>query len=390
MNPIRKPIVIVGGGFAGINASLNLKKTNPDLPIIVIDSQTKFVFKPLLYELLSNELNHWEVTPSYENIFSSSGIIFLNNHLSSVNFQENYLHLKDGVQINYQYLVLCTGSSYNNFSIKGVDEYCYFFNDNNHQKRLKFFLEESKRKNLKTKISIVGAGPSGVELACKIYDLLEGKSKISLIERSSDILINNKVYNREEAEKAIFKRKIDLMLNTSVIEVTDDQIIVANNSKEVSNLKNDVVIWTAGVKPNLSFISQDIKKLKEKILINRNLQLISYENVFAVGDVATIEAQDLPTTAQVAMQQGKHVAKNISLMINDKDLLPFEFQDNGEMISLGIGDASISGLGLTISGKLAFELRRLVYASKMPSFEESIKSATSWLINKKSKFRSKI
>ena len=97
--------------------------------------------------------------------------------------------------------------------------------------------------------------------------------------------------------------------------------------------------------------------------------------------------EDLPITAQVAMQEGSHLANNFELLIQGKDPLPFKFQDNGEMISLGIGEASISGLGVTLSGKLAFEARRLVYASKLPDIRESLKSASRWIFQKKSIFK---
>ena len=83
-------------------------------------------------------------------------------------------------------------------------------------------------------------------------------------------------------------------------------------------------------------------------------------------------------------QEGYHLAKNIELVFQEKDLIPFEYQDNGEMISLGIGEASISALGVTLSGKLAFEARRLIYASKMPVISKSLKSTASWLFQKKS------
>ena len=87
------------------------------------------------------------------------------------------------------------------------------------------------------------------------------------------------------------------------------------------------------------------------------------------------------------MQEGNHLANNLELLIQGEDALPFEFKDNGEMISLGIGDASISGLGVTLSGKLAFEARRLIYASKLPDITESLKSASSWIFQKKSIFK---
>ena len=81
------------------------------------------------------------------------------------------------------------------------------------------------------------------------------------------------------------------------------------------------------------------------------------------------------------------MANNLELLIQGKGPLPFQFKDNGEMISLGIGEASISGLGVTLSGKLAFEARRLIYASKLPDIRESLKSASTWIFQKKSIFK---
>ena len=123
-------------------------------------------------------------------------------------------------------------------------------------------------------------------------------------------------------------------------------------------------------------------------MVNSNLQIEKYKNCFAIGDISIIEGmENLPITAQVAMQEGNHLANNLELLIQGKYPLPFEFQDNGEIISLGIGEASISGLGVTVSGKLAFEARRLIYASKLPDISESIKSASKWFFQQKSIFK---
>ena len=156
----------------------------------------------------------------------------------------------------------------------------------------------------------------------------------------------------------------------------------------ITSLDKDIVIWTAGVKPNLSYLETDeITKKFGRILVNNNLQIQNHKNCFAIGDISVIEGmEDLPVTAQVAMQEGNHLAKNLELLIQGEDSIPFEFQDNGEMISLGIGEASISGLGVTLSGKLAFEARRLIYASKLPDITQSLKSASSWIFQKKSIF----
>jgi len=388
MKSIQKPIVIVGAGFAGMTVAMNLKNLNPTSPILVVDSASNFIFKPLMYEALSKEIRIWEATPKFANIFSDAGITFLKNCLTKISFEENILEFSDDLKLSYQYLVICTGSIPNSFSTKGVDENCYFFNDFHDLNKLKSFLKKSNKTSLHKKLFIVGGGPSGIELACKIKDIFINQIEINIIEKSNEILNRNKIFNREQAEKALEKRKINVLLNSTVKEVSETKISISSDDG-LTSLDKDIVIWTAGVKPNLSYLdTEEITKKYGRILVNKNLQIENYNNCFAIGDISIITGmEDLPRTAQVAMQEGNHLAKNIELLIQGEDPLPFEFQDNGEMISLGIGEASISGLGVTLSGKLAFDARRLIYASKLPDINESLKSASSWIFQKKSIFR---
>jgi len=388
MKSIQKPIVIVGAGFAGMTVALNLKNINPSLPILVVDSESNFIFKPLMYEILSKEIRIWEATPKFAKIFSDAGITFLKNSLTKISFKENSLEFSDELKLNYQYLILCTGSVPNGFSIKGVDENCYFFNDLEDLNKLDYFLKNFQKESFNKKLFIVGGGPSGIELACKIDDIYKNKFDIYLIEKSNEILGKNKIFNREEAENSLEKRNIRVLLNSTVNEVSENVISISNETG-ITTLEKDIVIWTAGVKPNLSYLNteDDIPKKNGRIVVNNQLRIENKNNSFAIGDIAIIEGmEDLPITAQVAMQEGDHLAKNIELLIKGKDLLPFEYQDNGEMISLGLGEASISGLGFTLSGKLAFEARRLIYASKLPDISESLKSASAWIFQKKSIF----
>ena len=388
MNNIKKPIVIVGSGFGGVNAALHLRKNNPDFSILVIDSKTQFEFKPLLYEVFSDEIQSWEVNPSFDSIYANSGITFIRNHVNFIDLDKKLLILQDELTVEFEYLVLSTGSSPNDFSIKGVKEYCSFFNINKDQINLKKLLDKSISIGTNNKIFIVGGGPSGVELACKVVDLYKSKFEVVLIEKTSEILKNSKTFNKEEAEKTIKKKNIKLMRNYSVVEINDEQILLSNNLNQVEKFQYFEVVWTAGIKPNLPEFNQQIQKINKKLLINNYLQLHDYPNIFVLGDVSQIENNNYyPVTAQVAMQQGEHVALNLKLLINNEKLLPFKFNDKGEMMSLGIGEASISGLGLTFSGKLAYDLRRIIYASKMPKIEKSLKSTTSWFLEKKSIFK---
>ena len=300
--------------------------------------------------------------------------------MTKIRFDENILEFHDDLELGYESLILCTGSLPSTFSVKGVDKYCYFFNNLNDLNKLKTFLRKIQTNNIKKKLFIIGAGPSGVEIACKINDIYKNKFDINIIERSNEILSKNKIFNREEAEKALKSRKINLLVK----EISDQKISILNGS-DIKELDQDVVIWTAGVKSNLPFIEENVTQIEGRILVNDKFQIDNFKNSFAIGDISIIKGmEDIPMTAQVAMQEGNHLAKNMDLFFQGKDLLPFEFQDNGEMISLGIGEASISALGVTLSGKLAFEVRRLIYASKMPAISKSIKSTASWFIQKKS------
>ena len=388
MNNIKKPIVIVGSGFGGVNVALHLRKNNPDFSILVIDSKTQFEFKPLLYEVFSDEIKSWEVNPSFDSIYSNSGITFIKNHVKFIDFDKKFLTLQDDLKVQFEYLVLSTGSSPNDFSINGVREYCSFFNTNKDQLNLKKRLDKTIAVGKSNKIFIIGAGPSGVELSCKVSDFYKSKFEVNIVEKTSEILNNSKIFNREEAEKTIAKKNINLMKNYSVVEINDQQILLSNNLNQVEKFPYFDVIWTAGIKPNLPEFKQQIQKINNKILINNNLQLNDYPNIFVLGDISQVESNNsYPVTAQVAMQQGEHVALNLKLLINNEKLLPFKFKDNGEMMSLGIGEATISGLGLTFSGKLAYDFRRIIYASKMPKIGKSIKSTTSWFLEKKSIFK---
>ena len=138
------------------------------------------------------------------------------------------------------------------------------------------------------KLFIVGGGPSGIELACKIKDIYSDQFEINVIEKSNEILNKNKIFNREQAEKALEKRKINVLLNSIVKEVSETKISISSEAG-ITSLDKDIVIWTAGVKPNLSYLETDeITKKFGRILVNNNLQIENYKNCFAIGDISIL------------------------------------------------------------------------------------------------------
>ena len=132
----------------------------------------------------------------------------------------------------------------------------YFFNDFQDLKKLKSFLIKLQKTSFHKKLFIVGGGPSGIELACKIKDIFTDQFEINVIEKSNEILIKNKIFNREQAEKALEKRKINVFLNSTVKEVSENKISISSEFG-ITSLDKDIVIWTAGVKPNLPYLETD-------------------------------------------------------------------------------------------------------------------------------------
>ncbi len=381
------PIVVVGGGFGGLATVQALLANSGGPPIVLIDKSPRFLFKPLLYELLSGELESWEVAPEYSSLASELGFIFLLDSVIDIDSVEKKLITSSKTELTYSQLVVSTGLT-NDYSFnEDLPKYAHGFSNLNDLLRIKKLIKKiNDSSESTTPLVISGAGPTGVELACKISDLLTNRVEILLIDKRDKILSNSKSFNREKAIEAISKRNIKVYLKhyiKSLNETSLELSSIENQLDESLNINYSGIVWTAGSKPApMSFLNQLLDENK-KIKVNKFLQINEYENIFFVGDITFSESDPFPSSAQVAMQQGLLTATNIISLRQNNKLKPFEFDDLGEMLSLGIGNASITGYGITLAGPLAFEIRRLAYLMRIPSRSLSFKSMASWLFSKK-------
>ncbi len=382
------PVVIIGGGFGGLNTALSLSIGKYRPPIVLIEPRARFVFLPLLYELLSGELEAWEVAPTYQSLLASRGISHFVDNVEKIDLQKKVVITSGGQEIDYSQLVISTGSKVDSYGIEGVCDHALTFNkfeDVSKVKKLIQKLNSSKKQNL----VIVGAGATGVELACKIGDLINDSSFIHLVEIGDRALPYGKSFNQDQIIKALKTRSIKLHLQSKVLRVTNNQLHILNlDGKRLDPFRLDHagVIWTAGVKPSIPYGLPDHLLKEGKVLIDSQLQVIGYENVYAIGDIALDLENPLASNAQVAMQQGQHLAENLLGFFEGKTSKPFQFVDRGEMLSMGIGEATITGMGITISGLIAFQMRRMAYLSKFPNFSLVIRSFGAWLLSYGNKF----
>ena len=381
------PIVVVGGGFGGLSTVQALLARLDGTPIILIDQSPRFLFKPLLYELLSGELELWEVAPQFSALAAELGFIFLQEHVVKVNELERKLITSSKREVKYSQLVISTGLTADYSLFDGLKEYaCGFSNLNDLLKIKKLINSINLSSNFTKPLVIAGAGPTGVELACKLSDLVNNRVEICLIDKGNKILSKSKSFNRAKAIEAISERNIKVYLKYNFESINEKTVKLSTLEKERKNyleINYSALVWTAGLRPfSLPIVDQLLDENK-KIKVNEFLQINEYQNIFFLGDIVFCENYSFPSSAQVAMQQGYLTAQNIFSLRMGNQLKSFQFEDLGEMLSLGIGNASITGYGITLAGPIAFKVRHYAYLMRMPGFSVSLKSAGSRLLSKK-------
>ena len=370
--------VVIGGGFGGMSAIQTLRHRHPDIPVVLIEPRERFVFQPLLYELLSGELQPWEVAPGFSQLTASLGVSWLKDSVIGVNTQQRTLTMASGLTLRFRQLLITAGSERNDYGTPGVRDHSLSFRDDHDVRVLRERIEALKQRSSDAAMVIVGAGATGVELACKLADLLDGAAALHLIEMGGTILPNSTAFNREQAVVALERRNITVHLNTAVTNVQNDQVVVQPGAA----IRHQGLIWTAGSQAVSIPIEPGPRIERGRLSIESTLRLIGEEAVFAIGDISTCSEERWPATAQVAMQQGEAAATALASERHGGPLQPFQFVDRGEMLSLGLGDATLTGMGLTLSGPIAFQIRRATYLTRLPGASLGLRSAGAWLLGR--------
>ena len=372
------PIAIVGGGFGGLYTALALAEQRQHPPLLLIEPHAEFLFLPLLYELLSGELRRWEIAPRYDTLLAGRGIAWLRDSVVEIDSHQHLLHTATGRRIPYSQLVLATGARLQSFGIPGVTEHAIGFRSLADVERLQALVAQLRqRRQPLQRPAIVGAGPSGVELACKLADLVDGSAVVELIEQGATLLPQARAFNREQAGLALQRRDVRLRCHCRVLAVGSDQLQL-ETAQGKEQLAVSAVVWTAGLAfqpPALEPTPQ--RDRSGRLQVRETLQLQGQEQIFAAGDLAALP--DLAPTAQVAFQQASCLAQNLMRGRRGEALHPFVFNDLGEMLSLGRGEASLVAGGVTLAGPAAFQLRRLAYLTRLPGRSHQLRVAAGWL-----------
>ena len=377
-------VVVVGGGFAGLTTALALARECSSMSVVLVEPQEHFLFTPLLYELLSGELQTWQVAPKLDHLLAGRGVAWLQEGVTSINRQTRCLTTSRGRTLSFDRLVLACGGVLQSFGVAGVTDHAIGFRTMADLRRLQGLVQRLQaRPQPLQRLAIVGAGASGVELACKLADLLAHKAMVELIEQGDRILPGSREFNRQQALAALQQRDVLLRCHSRVQEVAADHLtLLVRGQTEI--LPCAAVIWTAGlaVAPPLLLPSAPAGP-QGRLICQADLRLVGEEAIFAAGDVAAVpdgtRQQPLPATAQVAMQQAPVLAHNILASLHGEPLQDFHWNNLGEMLSLGCGQATITAKGFTMAGPTAAKLREATYLVRMPGTGHRLAAAAGWL-----------
>jgi demethylphylloquinone reductase len=399
-------IVILGGGFVGLFTALHLRHLQCTCSIVLVDRTWSFTFKPLLYELLSSEVNLELICPSYDYLLRQSGVTFVLGAVESIDLHQRQVKLNSGLQYSYSHLVLALGSATGYFGTPNAKEYSFPFRTADDvfalgqhlRNRLQLAVQTEdleKRRALLT-VAVIGAGPAGVELAATLADLLPtwyvplggdpNEMQIVILQRGSEILKGMATDRlRQTAQTALRHRavRVNVLLEASVKTIQPGSVEFERNGQS-ERLAAETVVWTAGTATHPLIetlpIAADHRDRQGRLQITPTLQLPEFPEVFAAGDCAIDPTNPQPATAQVAYQQGAAIAHNIKALMENRLPTPAKVNSRGTLMKLGLDESAAEIFDrFEVKGTVGHLIRKAAYIELLPTPIKNFKATTQWL-----------
>ena len=396
-------VVIIGAGFAGLSIAKKLK--NKNLQVVLLDKHNYHTFQPLLYQVATGGLEAGSIAyPIRKVIQQYKDFYFRLTSVKEIDTQNQKIISEIG-ELNYDYLVIATGSKTNYFGNKEIERNAMSMKTIPQSLNIRSLILENFEQAVLTNdqaekdslinFVLVGAGPTGVELAGALAEMKKAilqkdypdldiaKMQINLVQSGDRVLNTMSEKSSAEAEKFLENLGVTIWKNVRVTNY--DGKTITTNSDLV--FETATVIWTAGVQganiPGLSAAAL-VEKV-ERIRVNQYNQVVGYENIFAIGDIATMETEKFPQghpmMAQPALQQGDLLGENIIKLVNKKPLKPFEYNDKGSMATIGRNLAVVDLPNYHFSGIFAWFVWMLVHLYSLIGFKNKAVVFLNWVYN---------
>jgi len=395
-----KRVLIIGGGFGGLHIAKGLK--NKNFQVVMLDKNNYHTFQPLLYQVATSGLEPDSIAYPIRKIFKSQQRFhFRMANVQRIDTAENVVNTDIG-DISYDYLVIATGTTTNFFGMKGVEKYAMTMKSVSEALDLRSLILQNFEKALLAteeeqesymNFPIVGAGPTGVELAGALAELKNHilpadypdlniqRMKIQVIEMQDEVLKPMSEKASKKALNYLQELGVDVMLNKSVASFDGNKLTF--QSGEV--LESKTLIWAAGVKGNIIDGFPESIIDKGRYMVDRTSKVRGTENVYAIGDIAHMTTplfeSGMPQVAPVANQQGDFLAKNLIRISNGQEPKLFEYFDKGSMATIGRNRAVVDMGKIKFQGTLAWFVWMFVHLISLVGFRNRVVTFFNWSYN---------
>jgi NADH:ubiquinone reductase (H+-translocating) len=415
--PVR--VVIVGGGFAGLDTALGLDAAlgwSNKLQITVIDRKNYFLFPPLLPSVSVGAIETRQVTYPFRRIFEATNIRFKKETVEQIDLEGRKIVSKVDVEADadgdtlrvrhdetpFDYLVLAPGSITQIFNTPGA-QHAFFMRELGDAIALRNHIidcfetaaretdRELTRKMLR--FVVIGAGPTGVEVASEARDLIDkvllprypeldaALVDVVLIDSGDRVLNGWHAAVASSAEAQLAKLGVRVLHQARVSEIGTDWVRLKGGAQ----LDTRTACWCAGVaaSPLLAHTGLTLDRAG-RVAVEPDCRVPGHSNVFVLGDAATFPGKDgrpLPPLGQVAFQQGAQTGRNLVGLLRGEPTRPFRYFDFGQLVSVGHQFAAVRLLGVRLSGFLAWFVWRTLYLSKLVGFGNKVRVVLDWSLD---------
>ncbi len=381
---LRKPkIVILGAGYGGLMTATRLQKAvgANDAEIILVNKNDYHYETTWLHEASAGTLHHDRVRYDISKVIDNSKIEFVKGTAVEIKTEEKKVLLEKG-ELEYDYLVVSLGGESETFGIKGLKEYAFSISNVNSARQIREHIEyqfatyntEKEKDDTRLTIVVGGAGFTGIEFLgelgnripelCKEYDVDFEKVKVICVEAAPMVLPGFDPELVEYAVAHLEKKGVQFRIGTAIKEGTPDGIIVAKGENDVEEIKAGTVVWAAGIRGNAIIEKSGFEAMRGRVKVDANLRAPGHDNIFIIGDSSLVINEEIdrpyPPTAQIAMQQGEVVARNLAALLHNKELETFKYDNKGTVCSLGDDDAIGVAFGKKMVGTKASFMKKMI------------------------------
>ncbi|MGO9956622.1 MAG: NAD(P)/FAD-dependent oxidoreductase [Solirubrobacteraceae bacterium] len=411
-------VVVVGGGFGGLQAALGLRRA--PVQVTLIDRRNFHLFQPLTYQVATGALSPAEIAYPLRAIFKRArNIRVLLAEVADFDLAARELHLRPAAGVpapavvGYDSLIVSGGSRYSYF---GHDDWSEFAAE---VKSLESALavrgrilsafeaaeaeSDPGRRAAWLTFAVVGGGPTGVEMAGQIAELARdtlrdnfrtidpATGRILLVEAADRLLTSFPPSLSARASRSLQRLGVTPLVGRTVVGVDAEGVTIDDGNGSAERIAARTIIWAAGVAASSlasrlgELTGADLDRAG-RLAVERDLTLPGHPEVFALGDMVRVRSPDgsvttLPGVAPVAMQQGRHAAKAIQERLRGRDAAPFRYHDKGNLATIGRGAAVADIKGLHLSGLAAWVTWLVVHLFYLIGFENRIVVLVQWFFS---------